>query len=470
MIVKNFEDINISNFPVVIFGSGPAGISTAIELEKKNIKTLIIEAGNSEYSDKSQEFYKGKIVGDQISDLSESRLRQFGGTSGHWGGWVKPMEKFNIDSWDFNSNDLISYQNKACEILDVKNKFRKAKISDYFNQIEIQTSPVRFSNKYYEHINKSKKIFLLLKTQLSHFEGKENTSKYAVCFSQNKTFNIKARYFVISCGGIENSRILLWSRVKNPSLIDKRLPIGKFWMNHPYILGASGGISRLNLKKLLGNNFINYEGNLHLATANTLIKEKNILSAHIFMKFEEDLKLHKEIVRDILCVAPEYGNKIMNMVLKKDLQCGNIYLSLEEPSQSENQISLDDKLDLNNIPRVKLFYKKSIKSIETAKIALEELANFVRLKDLGRIGLKKNIYNMEGFDSMGAYHHLGGTRIGSNFNTSVVDKDLKVHMVNNLYVNGSSNFASGGYSNPTFTIVEFALRLANHLAKKLNKS
>ena len=77
---------------------------------------------------------------------------------------------------------------------------------------------------------------------------------------------------------------------------------------------------------------------------------------------------------------------------------------------------------------------------------------------------------MEGFDSMGAYHHLGGTRIGSNFNTSVVDKDLKVHMVNNLYVNGSSNFASGGYSNPTFTIVEFALRLANHLAKKLNKS
>ena len=38
MIVKNFEDINISNFPVVIFGSGPAGISTAIELEKKILK------------------------------------------------------------------------------------------------------------------------------------------------------------------------------------------------------------------------------------------------------------------------------------------------------------------------------------------------------------------------------------------------------------------------------------------------
>ena len=469
MIITNFENLNFDNLPVVIFGSGPAGISTAIELEKKNIKSLIIEAGDSDYSDQSQEFYKGVIVGDQITDLSESRLRQFGGTVGHWGGWVKPMDIFNIDSWNFNYEDLNSYQDKACEILKVKNIFRKAKIGEYFNQIEIQTSQYS-SYEHKEHISKSKKIYLLLNTQLSHFVGNENNTKYAVCISRNRMFNIKTKYFVLSCGGIENSRILLWTREKNSNLINRKLPIGKFWMNHPFVLGASGGISRVNLKKLLGSNFIEYEGNLHLATNNNLVKEKKILSAHIFMKFEEDLKIHKEIVRDILCVAPEYGNKIMNMVFNKDLKCGNIYLSLEEPSQSDNQIFLDDKMDSNNIPRVKLFYKKSIKSLETAKVALEELANFVRLNDLGRIALKKDIYNMKNFENLGAYHHLGGTRIGSDFNTSVVNADLKVHMVNNLYINGSSNFFSGGYSNPTFTIVQFALRLANHLEQKLNKT
>ena len=469
MIIKNFEDIDINNFPVVIFGSGPAGISTAIELEKKNINSLIIEAGEEDYSEQSQEFYKGTIVGDQITDLSESRLRQFGGTVGHWGGWVKPMDRFNINNWNLDYEDLNLYHNRACEILKVNNIFRKAKIGDYFNQIEIQTSLYN-TNEYKVHISKSKKIHLLLNTQLSHFVGNEKNTKYAVCISRNRMFNIKTKYFVLACGGIENSRILLWTKEKNSNFINKKLPIGKFWMNHPYILGASGGISRINLKKFLGHNFIEYEGNLHLATSNNLVNEKKILSSHIFMKFEEDLKLHKEIVRDILCVAPEYGNKIMNMIFKKDLQCGNIYLSLEEPAQSENKISLDNKMDLNNIPLVKLFYKKSIKSLETAKIALEELANFVRLNDLGRIGLKKNIYNMVGFDSIGAYHHLGGTRIGSNFNTSVVNANLKVHMINNLYINGSSNFSSGGYTNPTFTIVKFALRLAHHLDQQINKT
>ena len=45
MIVEQLDNINFNSFPVVIFGSGPAGITTALELEKKNIKSLIIEAG-----------------------------------------------------------------------------------------------------------------------------------------------------------------------------------------------------------------------------------------------------------------------------------------------------------------------------------------------------------------------------------------------------------------------------------------
>ena len=62
MILQKLDNDNLDSFPVVIFGSGPAGITTALELEKKNIKCLIIEAGNENYSEDSQEFYKGKII------------------------------------------------------------------------------------------------------------------------------------------------------------------------------------------------------------------------------------------------------------------------------------------------------------------------------------------------------------------------------------------------------------------------
>ena len=38
MILKKLDNINLDNFPVAIFGSGPAGITTALELEKKKYK------------------------------------------------------------------------------------------------------------------------------------------------------------------------------------------------------------------------------------------------------------------------------------------------------------------------------------------------------------------------------------------------------------------------------------------------
>jgi thioredoxin reductase len=57
MIFKNFDELKNFNFPVIIIGSGPAGISTALKLEEKKIKCLIIEAGEVDYSDLSQKSY-----------------------------------------------------------------------------------------------------------------------------------------------------------------------------------------------------------------------------------------------------------------------------------------------------------------------------------------------------------------------------------------------------------------------------
>ena len=101
MIFKNLDEITNKNSPVIIIGSGPAGISIALELEKKKIKTLIVEAGSQKASDFSQKYYEGKVIGDRYVDLSTARLRQFGGTSGHWGGWSKPMEKYNFELYFF---------------------------------------------------------------------------------------------------------------------------------------------------------------------------------------------------------------------------------------------------------------------------------------------------------------------------------------------------------------------------------
>jgi hypothetical protein len=469
MILKNLDNIDLDNFPVAIFGSGPAGITTALELEKKNIKSLIIEAGDENYNKTSQEFYKGKIIGDQITDLSLSRLRQFGGTSGHWAGWSKPMEKYNLELWPINENNLNPYLKRTCEILNINNQFRKSSINEFIDQIEFQYSKVRFADKFKNYIKNSNNILLILNTQLSYFVGQYNNTDYAVCISNDIEKKIRTKYFILACGGIENSRLLLWTRDKNQKFIENNLPIGKYWMHHPWILGGKGVISKKKLKEKLENNFLKQDKFLRFAAKRELINKKKILSASIYMDAKEDTKIYKEVIKDILCVAPEYGKKIARMIFKKDLKCGNIFMQLEENPTENNKIVLDKKKDKFGIPMTKLFYKKSKHTLKTAKLFMEEFGNLCRKNDLGRIAIKDSIYNLEEYEDLGgAYHHLGGTRMGINKFDSVVNKDLKVHDVNNLYVSGSSNFTTGGYTNPTLTIIQFSIRLAEKISERLN--
>lgn len=117
MIFKNIDEVLNNNFVTIIIGSGPAGISTALKLEEKKIKTLILEAGPLDYDEKSQEFYFAKTFGDEITNLKYSRLRQFGGTSQQWGGWSKPMEDHNLSQWGIEFIDLNKFKDQTCNIL-----------------------------------------------------------------------------------------------------------------------------------------------------------------------------------------------------------------------------------------------------------------------------------------------------------------------------------------------------------------
>ena len=73
-----------------------------------------------------------------------------------------------------------------------------------------------------------------------------------------------------------------------------------------------------------------------------------------------------------------------------------------------------------------------------------------------------------GDDLQGGYHHMGTTRMADDPKEGVVDRDCRVHGIANLYIAGSSVFPTGGYANPTLTIVALALRMADHLKSRLS--
>jgi len=65
---------------------------------------------------------------------------------------------------------------------------------------------------------------------------------------------------------------------------------------------------------------------------------------------------------------------------------------------------------------------------------------------------------------VGGHHHMGTTRMGQSSADGVVNSNGQAFGLNNLFVTGSSVFSTSGHANPTFTIVQLALRLADQLS------
>ena len=60
MIIDNIEQYQKQKFDFVIIGSGPAGLTLALNLEKQKFKIALVEAGDRYFSEESQNYYKGE--------------------------------------------------------------------------------------------------------------------------------------------------------------------------------------------------------------------------------------------------------------------------------------------------------------------------------------------------------------------------------------------------------------------------
>jgi choline dehydrogenase-like flavoprotein len=58
---------------------------------------------------------------------------------------------------------------------------------------------------------------------------------------------------------------------------------------------------------------------------------------------------------------------------------------------------------------------------------------------------------------------MGTTRMSDSAKTGVVDANCTVHGYQNLHIAGSSVFTTGGWANPTLTLLALAHRLGVHI-------
>ena len=470
--LENFNESSIDiNYDICISGAGAAGITLAIKLSEFGFKVILCEAGSDDYTEISQKNYVGKINGDPYFDLDVARLRYLGGTTNHWNGMCRPFEKIDFNRsylgkefvWPIKYEEILKYQNEACKILEIKNDFIiNNPNNELLRKVNFHSSPpVRFKDKYLDKIKSSKNLTLILNSNLKDIQGEKNIITSALFENyNNKTVSIKAKKYIFSMGGIENSRYLLWFAQKYKSkYFDASCPIGKYWMEHPHFTLGSALVEKKVSK------------NIYYSIDEKMQRELKILNCG----FRINEISHRETnnkIKEIMCITPKFGMKLASL-FEKRLICGaRLFAAWEQEPNISNAVKLTQELSPLGIPTIELNWKKTSFDRKTINQSIILLNEWLLAKDLGRIQLHDWLIENENYpeyDELAGYHHMGGTRMSETKKHGVVDSNCKVFGSKNLYMAGSSVFTTGGHNNPTLPIVQFSLRLADHLYETKNK-
>ena len=462
--IKNRESISDLLYDVCIIGAGAAGITIANELGRSGLKVALIEGGSKEFTEESQDIYKGKNTGDPYYPLDVTRLRYLGGSTNHWGGMCRTFEKIDFKrdylgeeyKWPINYEELSKYIDDACKILEISNDFEylDSEIKNV-KPIKYQYSNVRFKSKYQSHLINSTNISLFINSNLTDIDGDNETVKTIKIQSYTNNFlSIKAKKFVLALGGIENSRYLLWFKKKySDKYFDTTTPIGKYWMEHPaFTLGRAFVKNSAYVKQ-------------YYSLKDEPQKNSKILSCAFRMQGASSSET-KQMIKNLICVAPTFGQKIAKLV-DKNFVCGIKFRAAWEQSPADmSSVSLTNKTDRFGISQANLTWIKNTLDRKTIKESIKVFNEWFLNDDIGRIQLDNwlvNDLNYPENDELGGQHHMGGTRMSDNSKYGVVDKNCKVFGSKNLYIAGSSIFVTGGHNNPTLPIVQFSLRLSEHI-------
>ena len=192
--------------------------------------------------------------------------------------------------------------------------------------------------------------------------------------------------------------------------------------------------------------------------------KKKILNSGLTIKLKRTTP-YTNLIRQASCVAPKFIQNIYSSFKEKDVY--EFYLSIiqEQFPYRDNRIELGPKLDPQNLQLPLIYWKRTSLLKKSAQTMINEFSDILINENIGRLSINDNILNDSNYDLTLGHHQLGGTRIGKDINDSVVDKNLLVFGFKNLYINGSSVFRTGGFAHPTFTIVQLATRLGEHLTK-----
>jgi choline dehydrogenase-like flavoprotein len=379
--------------------------------------------------------------------------------------------------------------------------------------------PTDFGARYAQRLQESPYVRVLLHANLSAIRlgtgGTAVQSLLSRTLSQ-RVITVQASRFVLAMGAIEIARLLLSSRDTHLQGIGNQHDcVGRYYMCH--VAGTVGtlvqnrtvdhvwhgydvsdegiycrrrfALTSQTQRQLQLGNFI---GRLHHPRITDPAHRSAVLSslqlAQGLISYEYSKRLHGEErlsaarwlghVRNVI-VGPgqviAFGyhmlrdrflaeRKFPSIIVRSPAGRYSLDFHAEQEPLAASRVTLTEERDELGTPRVMIDWRYSALDLKTVRESVRLFA-----QDIQRCGVGRFEYDAESIESemlrYGAYggHHLGTTRMGDDVRTSVVDRNCRIHGVDNLYVAGGAVFPTSSQANPTLTIVALAARLAAHL-------
>lgn len=304
-------------------------------------------------------------------------------------------------------------------------------------------------------------------------------------------FAVHADTFILAAGAIETARLLLVSTDHDPRGVGNQHDlVGRFFMEHPdlevgfFIPDPQLSIDDVRLYQHVPVS-AHVNANAMFRPSDALLARERLLNSVIRLRPSYETAMppavrSARVVRRSAHLAVPSNNLIGHAVRavtatptlvrhlthKRSSQPTVFQLDImsEQEPNPESRVRLGQRPDRLGLPRTVLDWRLTDNDWHAVDRACAVLAEAVADAGLGRV--VNTVKDWPGRPAVfGNWHHLGTTRMHVDPTQGVVDEHCRVHGIDNLYISGGSVFPTGGYANPTLTIVALALRLADHLTE-----
>lgn len=333
-----------------------------------------------------------------------------------------------------------------------------------------------------------------------------------------KSYWVEAKVFVLAMGGIEVARLMLASNRRSPLGVgNEHELVGRFFMDHPLIdIGrfyprgtdvfrqtAFFDMRRVNGHPAMG----------HLSLSRAVMAEQKLLNSAVVLfprpsqRQAQAILSLKSLVEDGYLKSPvpkswpAIAHHLLNVAGGADYVVRSAYLAkkydqslmhgfgrggwseqpqtharfkafevllvTEQAPDPSNRVQLSRDRDPLGMPRVELNWHWGSLNIESARRTQELFSQAVERSGLGRMASYRQNGQPYLSGPAGMAHHIGTTRMSASPTEGVVNEHCQVHSVPNLYISSSAVFPTGGYANPTLTILALSVRLGEHLRERV---